>query len=167
MIQTGRFTAKHQGPLVVFLIGMRVNNWLKPREWLPVFSAMGPMISYLYQHPESGFLGGLGPIFSLGMREVTLVQYWHSAEDLERFARQDPNLHPEAWKRFFRSSFKGGAVGIWHETYKVEAGAFESVYGNMPSYGLGKATKAVPIKGKLETMRGRLATDSAQDAGMP
>lgn len=162
MIQTGRFTAQFDGPLAVFLIGMRVNNWLKFREWLPVFGAMGPMISYLYQHPESGFLGGVGPVFSLGMREVTLVQYWRSAGDLERFARQSPDLHPEAWKRFFRQSFKGGAVGIWHETFRVEAGAFESVYGNMPLHGLGKATQAVPIRGKTEAMRGRLEK-SAQE----
>jgi len=42
MVQIGRFTAKHERPLVVFLIGMRVNNWLRWREWLPVARAMGP-----------------------------------------------------------------------------------------------------------------------------
>ncbi len=162
MIQAGRFTAQHEGPLVVFIIGMRVNNWLRIREWWPVAMAMGPMISYLFKHPESGFLGGFGPLLSGGFREITLVQYWRSAQDLERFARQDPNLHPEAWKKFFKQSFKSGAVGIWHETYKVEAGAFENIYGNMPLFGLGAATKAIPVKGKLETMKGRLDKESVQ-----
>jgi hypothetical protein len=88
------------------------------------------------------------------------VQYWRSTEDLERFARQDPNLHPDAWKNFFRQSSKGGAVGIWHETYRVEAGAFENIYGNMPLHGLAKATKAVAVKGKLETMGGRMGKET-------
>lgn len=155
MIQAGRVTAQHQGPLVVFLIGMRVNNWLRFREWWPVASAMPGMLAYLFKHPESGFLGGFGPLLSGGFREITMVQYWRSTEDLERFARQDPSLHPEAWKRFFRQSFKGGAVGIWHETYIIAK--HESVYGNMPLFGLAKASRAIPVKGKLESMRERLA----------
>jgi hypothetical protein len=157
-MKSGRFTARHEGPLVVFLIGMRVNNWLRLREWWPVFSAMGPMLAYLYRHPESGFLGSSGPFFSLNLREIVTVQYWKSTEDLERFARQEPDLHPQAWKRFFRQSFKGGAVGVWHETYRVEAGAFESVYASMPLYGLARATEAVEVQGRLETMRGRLGS---------
>lgn len=156
MIQSGRFTTEHSEPVVIFLIGMRINNWLKVREWWPVAMAMGPMVSYLFQHPESGFLGGWGPLLSGGFREITMIQYWRSVEDLERFARQEPNIHPEAWKNFFKRSFKSGAVGIWHETYYVESGAFENIYGNMPVFGLGKATKLVPVKGKLETMRERL-----------
>ncbi|WP_217349687.1 DUF4188 domain-containing protein [Meiothermus sp. PNK-Is4] len=142
---------------MVFLIGMRVNNWLRWRDWLPVARAMEPMVRYLYQHPESGFLGANGPFLSLNFRETVMVQYWRSTEDLERFARQEPDLHPEAWKQFFRQSFKGGAVGIWHETYQVEAGAFENVYINMPPYGLAQATKAVKVRGRLESMRGRMS----------
>lgn len=170
MVQIGRFTAQHDGPMVVFLIGMRVNNWLRWREWLPVASAMGPMQDYLRRYPESGFLGANGPFFSPNFREIVTVQYWRSTEDLERFARQDPHLHPEAWRRFFRQSFKGGAVGIWHETYRVEAGAFESVYGNMPPYGLARATEAVPVRGRLESMRGRLGGalgDSSRESAGP
>lgn len=170
MVQIGRFTAQHDGPMVVFLIGMRVNNWLRWREWLPVASAMGPMQDYLRRYPESGFLGANGPFFSPNFREIVTVQYWRSTEDLERFARQDPRLHPEAWRRFFRQSFKGGAVGIWHETYRVEAGAFESVYGNMPPYGLARATEAVPVRGRLESMRGRLGGalgDSSRESAGP
>ncbi|HEU4740952.1 MAG TPA: DUF4188 domain-containing protein [Meiothermus sp.] len=161
-VQAGRFTAQHEGPLVVFLIGMRVNNWLRLREWMPVAGAMGPMLSYLYQHPESGFLGANGPFLSLNFREIVTVQYWRSTEDLERFAGQAPDLHPEAWRKFFRQSFKGGAVGIWHETYRVEAGAFENIYGNMPLYGLARASRAVPVRGKLESMRGRMGGASSE-----
>lgn len=154
MIQIGRFTAQHEGPLVVFLIGVRINNWWRFREWLPVVQAMNPMIRYLYQNPQSGFLGLGGQWLSMDLRGLLMVQYWRSSDDLERFARTDPELHPEAWRNFFRQSFKGGAVGIWHETYVVERQ--EAVYGNMPLVGLARVSKAVPIQGKLETMRERL-----------
>ncbi|GEM84832.1 DUF4188 domain-containing protein [Meiothermus hypogaeus] len=158
MIQIGRFTAQHEGPLVVFLIGVRINNWWRFREWLPVVQAMRPMIQYLYHHPESGFLGLGGQWLSMDFRGLLMVQYWRSSNDLERFARTDPELHPEAWRNFFRQSYKGGAVGIWHETYVVERQ--EAVYGNMPLMGLAKVSKAVPIRGKLETMRERLQKES-------
>lgn len=154
MVQRGRFTAQHEGPVVVFMIGMRVNNWLKPHQWWPVFSAMGPMLAYLHRNPQSGFLGGVGPLLSPGFRQVTLIQYWRSTTDLERFAQTDPQLHPKAWKRFFAASFKGGSVGIWHETY--EAQRFETVYGNMPPFGLGQASGLQAVKGNHDSMRQRL-----------
>ncbi len=78
MIQQGRFTAKHEGDIVVFLIGIRINNWLKFREWLPVFQAMQPMIEYLYQHPERGFLS-VETLLSPNFRQVTMIQYPISA----------------------------------------------------------------------------------------
>lgn len=156
MIEIGRFTALYDQDFVVFLIGMRVNNWLAVRRWLPVARAMGPMLSYLHQHPESGFLGATGPLLSPNFREISTVQYWRSVGDLERFARTDPKLHPDAWRNFFQQSYKGGAVGIWHETYLVKAGHYESVYGNMPVSGLAKATTHVPITSSTERLRQRL-----------
>jgi hypothetical protein len=47
-------------------------------------------------------------------------------------------------------------VGIWHETYAVEAGHHEAIYNNMPVFGLAKATEHVPAQGRLETARRRL-----------
>ncbi len=47
-------------------------------------------------------------------------------------------------------------VGIFHETYKVEAGAHESVYGNMPLFGLAAAMSHVPAVGRRETARRRM-----------
>lgn len=66
----GRFTAQIDEPFVVFLIGMRVNNFWAFPKWIPVARAMSPMLRTLYQHPEKGFLGGenffrLAPIATL------------------------------------------------------------------------------------------------------
>ncbi len=44
---------------------------------------------------------------------------------------------------------KDGSIGIWHETYLVEPGKFECVYGNMPPFGLAAATNSVKAEGRL------------------
>jgi hypothetical protein len=43
-IFSGRYTAKTDQPFVVFLIRMRVNKWWRFDKWIPVASAMGPML---------------------------------------------------------------------------------------------------------------------------
>ena len=108
-IYPGRFTAQIEGPLVVFLIGMRINRPLALHKWVPVAREMGPMLSSLYKDPDSGFLGG-ELIFYLG--GVGQIQYWRSTEDLERFARDPKEPHLSAWKRFNKAIGKDGGVGI-------------------------------------------------------
>ncbi len=61
-----------------------------------------------------------------------------------------------AWKAFNRNIGADGSVGIWHETYLVNARQYESVYSNMPRFGLAKATRQVPAVGVRETARLRL-----------
>jgi Domain of unknown function (DUF4188) len=53
----GRMTHIHDGDLVVFLIGMRVNKPWRPDLWLPVFAAMPSMLAELSKNPDSGLLG--------------------------------------------------------------------------------------------------------------
>lgn len=150
----GRHTAQADQPFVVFLIGMRVNKLLAFRKWVPTALAMGPMLRELYAHPEKGFLGGR---FFLTGRTILSVQYWRSFEDLERFARSDADPHMPAWRRFNKAvGYQDPAVGIFHESYVVEPGKYEAIYGNMPVFGLAAATKHVPARGRLETARRRL-----------
>jgi hypothetical protein len=52
-----RMTARIDGELVVFLIGMRINRLWKVHKWLPVARAMPRMIAELAAAPEHGFLG--------------------------------------------------------------------------------------------------------------
>jgi hypothetical protein len=135
-IFNGRYTAHVDGPFVVFLIGMRINRLWAIHKWLPVAMAMGPMLRTLYQHPEKGFLGQR--TFVNG-REVASIQYWRSFDALEAFARAKDDPHLAAWQRFNKAVGGNGAVGIWHETYAVAAGDYESLYANMPRVGLAQA----------------------------
>ena len=155
----GRYTAKTDEAFVVFLIGMRVNKWWRFDKWVPVAAAMGPMLTTLFTHPEKGFLHGE---FFWNFSGPILVQYWRSFEDLERFAHstEDPHLGP--WKKFNQAVGANGIVGIWHETYVIEPGRFECVYGNMPEFGLGAALQHVEAVGRRETARLRLDTKSTQ-----
>ena len=80
-----------------------------------------------------------------------------SAEHLQAYARNSDKTHLPAWQAFNREVGTGGDVGIWHETYVVPQGHAESVYVNMPRYGLGLAGALFPAKGQRATAAKRLA----------
>ena len=149
----GRFTADTDSPFAVFIIGMRINKFFAFSQWVPTALAMGPMLRSLTQDPESGYLGGEPFLYPSG---IGLIQYWRSADDLERFARSPQEPHLKAWQRFNKAVGKDGSVGIWHETYQVAAGAYEVIYANMPRFGLAAATRHVPVGKQGETARERL-----------
>jgi hypothetical protein len=147
-VHNGRFTAHMDGDFVVFMIGMRVNKLYRPDKWVPVAREMPAMLKSLFSNPDKGMLGARfgwmgGPL---------VVQYWRSFADLDRFARSTADPHRPAWQRFNKKIGTSGDVGIWHETFKVRAGEYECVYGNMPIVGLAAAGEHLPV--------GR-ATDSA------
>jgi hypothetical protein len=146
----GKMMAELDGDFVVFLIGMRINKPWKMHKWLPVFRAMPRMLKELQEHSELGFLGYI-------MSPGVIVQYWRSFEHLEAYARSRDYLHLPAWAAFHkRAGYADGDVGIWHETYLVQAGAYEAIYIGMPAFGLGKAGQLVPINGSRDSARGRL-----------
>jgi len=149
----GRFTAELDGDFVVFVIGMRVNRLWKVRRWWPVFTAMPGMIKELSAHPEKGLLGVTGAWIG----GPASIQYWRSFEELERFARNPDDPHLPAWQRFNRAIGSSGDVGIWHETYKVSAGAYECIYSNMPVRGLAAAGRHVPVGTGRERAAERIA----------
>jgi hypothetical protein len=155
---SGRYSAEIDGDFVVFLIGMRVNRPLRVRSWWPVFTAMPKMVSELEQEPSSGFLGAWYGLWSTG---PAIVQYWRSFEQLEGYARDPQSSHLPAWRRFNQLVRGNGDVGIWHETYRVRAGEYETIYGNMPRVGLAGAAEHRPL-GSTSTAALRLG-DRAQD----
>jgi len=148
---TGRMTHQHDDSIGVFLIGMRVNRWWRVDQWLPTLLAMPTMLTELYRNKaaaargETEDLGFLGARTLIGSGGPTVVQYWRSTDDIYRYAGSSANAHRPAWTAFnARARKAAGAVGIWHETYAVPAGAHESVYVACPPTGLGAATSLVP-----------------------
>lgn len=136
-IRPGRLCDAHDGPLVVFLIGMRINRFHRPDKWLPVAQAMPRMLKELARRPDLGLIGhelAMAPI-----RTLMTVQYWRDFDALHAYAHMTEAEHLPAWRAFNRASKGNDAVGIFHETYAVEAGAHESIYVAMPPFGLGKA----------------------------
>lgn len=132
---SGRYTGTIEGDFVVFLIGMRANKAWKVHRWLPVFLAMPKMLRELERDPDAGLLGATQGLLSTG---PVVVQYWRSFEQLERYARDPDAAHLPAWRRFNRLVRGSGDVGIWHETYRVRAGEYETIYDDMPRIGLGR-----------------------------
>jgi hypothetical protein len=145
-----RMTAQMDGEFVVFLIGLRINKPWKIHTWLPFLFTMPKMLKELEAHPDSGFLGhnGLGKV---------IVQYWRSFEHLEAYARRPDAQHWPVWVAFNkRFSANRGDLGIWHETYVVKPGQYETIYSGMPPFGLGKVGKLVSASGTQEAARNRI-----------
>jgi hypothetical protein len=152
-IKQGRWTAQIEGDFVVFLIGARLQATHPLRSLNDLGGlrrGMVPMLKYLTRHPEKGLLGyempGIGTL---------VVQYWRSFEHLERFARDDKDPHLAVWRNYWKRLARSDRTGIWHETYLVRSGEYEAIYGNMPAYGLAKATDLVPLSSDT-TARHRL-----------
>jgi hypothetical protein len=154
-INWGRHTADLDEPKVLFLIGMRVNRLLAVGQWLPVAHSMGRMLRELAADPNSGFLGART---FLSGRTVLVQQYWRSTDDLLRYAHDSSRLHRPAWTAFFKQIGvgEGAAVGIWHETVVLQPGQVETIYGNMPPFGLGQAIGTTPATGTRDTAAKRL-----------
>ena len=149
---TKRMTAELDGDFVVFLIGMRFNKLLKVHRWFPVLTAMPKMIKELENKPESGFLSYESYIG----RTTLMVQYWQSTEHLQAFANDRNADHYPAWKAFYKAVGLNGDVGLWHETYRVSPGRHESIYINMPPFGLARAGELVEISEAKRTAKARM-----------
>lgn len=150
----GRYAAQLDEPIVLFLIGMRINRLHAVHKWLPVARAMPRMLRELAKRPEAGMLWYRG--YQSG-RVALVQQYWRSFEHLIAYAHDREGAHFPAWGAFNRAVGNDGTVGIWHETYLIEAGKFESIYGNMPRFGLAAAGRHVKAEGRLASAKTRFA----------
>lgn len=161
-ILTQRMTATFEGPeMVVFLIGARVNNWWKVGSWLPVARASTRIMKELESKPE---LGMMGYEQAFG-RTTIIVQYWKSLSHLLEYAKARDSEHLPAWREFNQRIAKTAAVGIWHETYVVKPGSYESIYNNMPRFGLGRVGTLEPVgnrRGKSTEFAGERVAANAE-----
>lgn len=159
-----RMAAEIEGDFVVFLIGARFNKPWKIFKYRWFLGSMPSMVRELEKQPEMGLLHART---HFGLRNVMVVQYWRSFEHLEAYARNKDATHFPNWVRFNKEIGSNGDVGIWHETYRVSAGQYESVYNNMPAYGLGRAGKLVTASGHRQTAAGRLRQEEAGESPVP
>ena len=91
-----------------------------------------------------------------------MVQYWRSFEQLEAYARSRDANHWPAWVAFNkRVGSSRGDVGIWHETYLIKPGQYESIYSGMPPFGLGKVGKLVPASGSRDRASDRIKASAS------
>lgn len=153
-IVPGRMTGQLDGRFVVFLIGMRINRLWRPDQWLPPALAMPRMIRELTEQPTLGLLGA----HAWFGRTTIMLQYWRSLDQLMDYAHAKDSKHLPAWREFNRRASTDG-VGIWHETFIVEPGHHESIYVNMPRFGIGAAGETIEAVGKRARARDRLVAN--------
>ncbi|MFK4099195.1 DUF4188 domain-containing protein [Streptomyces sp. NPDC019531] len=154
-VTAGRTTASVEGDAVVLLIGMRINHFWAVHHWFPVFVAMPRMLRELSRAPERGLLSHV--LLTASPRTYYVVQYWESKEKLYAYAHAQDALHRRAWAIINRKEKAGKTrrhVGLWHEAYVVPEGSHESIYADMPAFGLAAAHGQVPV-----AARGRYAKE--------
>ena len=125
---------------------------------MPVFVAMPKMLRVLQTNPDRGLLNAR---LSWAGRTITTIQYWRSFEHLERFARDANDPHLEPWRKFNKKIGASGDVGVFHETFKVQPGNFESIYSNMPTMGLAAAGTHLSVTEARDAARQRMAESAA------
>jgi len=153
-IVPGRQTAQFEQPVVLFLIGARLNKLRTFPKWLWFTRSMPAMLAELEKKPEAGLLW-YRSYFS--GRNLMVQQYWKSFDHLLTYSGDKNMAHQPAWARYMRELANDGSIGIWHETYLIEPGKYECIYGNMPPFGLGAATTLVPATGRLMQAKARFS----------
>lgn len=161
-----RVCAQIEGSFVIFMIGARINRPWKLNVVLPFLATMPRMLKELAADPE---LGLLHVRHDLSPMSATLTQYWRSFEHLETYARAQDRQHLPAWQWFNGKLGSNGDIGIWHETYLIQPGCYESVYNNMPPFGLGAAGTLADATGARQSAHQRLkaSADAAREMASP
>ncbi|MBC2902995.1 DUF4188 domain-containing protein [Streptomyces cupreus] len=159
----GRTTADAEGDVVVLLIGMRVNHFWAAHQWLPVMLSMFRMLGELARDRDRGLLGRV--LLTASPRTYYVVQYWESKEKLYAYASSPEMFHHKVWSVINREERAGkarGHVGIWHEAYVVPEGSYESIYADMPAFGLAAAHGQVPVEKRGRCAKERFTYRSAK-----
>ena len=138
----GRMTARLDTPVVLFLIGARFNKLRTFPKWLWFARTMPAMLAELEKKPDAGLLWYRTYI---SWPNLMVQQYWESFDKLMAYSSDKNAEHQPAWARYMRELANDGSTGIWHETYLVEPGKFECIYGNMPLFGLAAAIAIVLV----------------------
>ena len=159
---TNRVTHAYDGPLALFLIGVRIHQPWKLGVVGQVIRAMPPMIAELERNKAAAAKGGEESLGYLGSRSTvhglgtTMIQWWRSVDDIYAYANATPLEHRPAWLAFYRAARTDpSAVTIWHETYAVSAA--ESIYAGPAPFGLAAISGTVPVGRRGESAHERIA----------
>ena len=90
-------------------------------------------------------------VLGIGSSSNVIVEGWNGIPFEKPYQRTRDVL------RFLRAAMTGEKVTEEYETFKVRAGEYEAVYGNMPAFGLAAAASHVPV--------GRVANSAAARIG--
>ena len=96
-IHPGRFTARTDKPVVLFLIGMRINNFLALGDIFFMSKTMPAMLKELSANKDSGMLWyrqHLSPPY------ISVQQYWESFDKLLAYAHDKDGHHFPMWAQF-------------------------------------------------------------------
>ncbi len=163
-----RVTHAYDGPLAVFLIGLRVHKPWKRRIVQQAGTAMPRMIIELEQNKaaaergEAEHLGYLGSRSTVHLMATTMIQYWRSVEDIYAYAGSADHAHRPAWLEFYRlAGADPSAVTIWHETFSLAEHGAESLYSGPKPLGLAALAGTVPVRRRGETARQRMGSGLA------
>ena len=164
-VMRGWYTGEMEGDFCVFHIGLILNGNIPSKEMKQIGDAFNSMIKELEADPEKyGFLGATNYISGNTRVDSTMtIQYWRSQEHLNAYARERMSKHLPGMIWSSRLMKVSAHIGLWHESFTVRAGDYESIYMNCPRILLGKAGRLVPATGKKRTARGRLGTTDGDD----
>ncbi|WP_299441573.1 monooxygenase family protein [uncultured Phycicoccus sp.] len=158
-----RVTHAYDGPLAVFLIGLRVHKPWKRRIVQQAGAAMPRMIAELEankaaaERGEAESLGYLGSRSTVHLMATTMIQWWRSVDDIYAYANAAGHEHRPAWLEFYQlAKADPTAVTIWHETYAVQPHGAESIYSGPRPLGLADVAGTVPVGRRGESARERI-----------
>jgi hypothetical protein len=123
---------------------------------------MPRMLRELFAKPELGLLHAQ---YFITWRNVMVLQYWRSYDQLHTYAHDRDKQHLPAWVAFNQATRGNEAVGVYHESYLMTPGTYETIYVNMPLFGLAKAGVAVPAVGSMQNAASRLKRETDQPGG--
>ncbi|HEX2054192.1 MAG TPA: DUF4188 domain-containing protein [Actinomycetota bacterium] len=140
--------------LVVIYLGMRVNS---PRGLKTLMKFAPPLMNKALTPTPDGLLLHENLTYSLLPPHAGFRQYWRDFDSLERWARS--GIHREWWKRFLANP---AGTGFWHETY-ARGRDIESMYIDMPGFGLGKFAPTVQARGSMFSARQRVGVPGSSE----
>ena len=151
------FTGRCEGDFVVFLIGSRCNTaYPLTKSYTSLRKAFMSMQAELESDPSIGYMGGDLYVGANDRKSTTMfVQYWRNYESLQKWSHKRMSLHLKKMSEYTSKNQIDTPDGIWHETYKVRDGEYETIYHNMPPIGLALATETYP-ETKLRNGAGRM-----------